>query len=260
MSTDSLAYICYIADNIAAATDRRLKDESGNGFVKDIPLDSIFNLLNNNDGKMHYPCSFLDVDKIQYPSNSTFRYRESFYKTCVQNLKNACKGIDYTENYIHSLLEVLESTLSFIPSSTSQTEVADISLFDHVKMTAAFGSCILQYLKKNHIANYRKVLWEDTASFYEKEVFLLYSMDISGIQDFIYTISNDGALKNLRARSFYLEILMEHMIDELLTATGYCRTNLIYCGGGHAYLLLDHTEETIQNIQKFEKDMNRFFM
>ena len=53
MSTDSLAYICYIADNIAAATDRRLKDESGNGFVKDIPLDSIFNLLNNNDGKMH---------------------------------------------------------------------------------------------------------------------------------------------------------------------------------------------------------------
>lgn len=41
-------------------------------------------------------------------------------------------------------------------------------------------------------------------------------MDISGIQNFIYSIGDKGALKGLRARSFYLEIMMEHIIDELL--------------------------------------------
>ena len=30
-------------------------------------------------------------------------------------------------------------------------------------------------------------------------MFLLYSMDISGIQKFIYTISSEGALRGMRA-------------------------------------------------------------
>ena len=47
-------------------------------------------------------------------------------------------------------------------------------------------------------------------------MFLLYSMDISGIQNFIYTVGESGVLKGLRARSFYLEIMMEHVVDELL--------------------------------------------
>ena len=46
--------------------------------------------------------------------------------------------------------------------------------------------------------------------------FYCIQMDISGIQNFIYSIGDKGALKGLRARSFYLEIMMEHIIDELL--------------------------------------------
>ena len=58
-------------------------------------------------------------------------------------------------------------------------------------------------------------------------MFLLYSMDISGIQNFINSIGDKGALKGLRARSFYLEIMMEHIIDELLDKVTLSRTNLI---------------------------------
>ena len=47
------------------------------------------------------------------------------------------------------------------------------------------------------------------------QLFLLYSLDLSGIQDFIYTITSDGALKALRARSFYLELLTEHLVDTM---------------------------------------------
>ena len=45
---------------------------------------------------------------------------------------------------------------------------------------------------------------------------LLVSGDFSGIQDTVYTISSKGALKSLRARSFMLELLTEHIVYEIL--------------------------------------------
>ena len=259
LPSNSLAYISYIADNIASAADRRKKDEEDKGFIRDIPLDSIFNILNGNSEKKHYKAVFLDSDKIQYPTDETVLYHEGYYSKCLDNIKDALKSIEYTEQYVNSLLEILEGNLSFVPSSTNQKELADISLYDHLKMTAAFGSSIYKYLKNMQTDDYKKELLTNQNDFYKKKSFLLYSMDISGIQDFIYTIKSEGALKNLRARSFYIELLMENMVDELLNYTGYCRTNLIYCGGGHAYLLFDNTSGTADKIRCFERDMNQFF-
>ena len=48
------------------------------------------------------------------------------------------------------MLEIFEATLSFVPSSTSQKQMIDISLYDHVKITAAIGSCIYEYMKENN--------------------------------------------------------------------------------------------------------------
>ena len=42
---DSLAYIIYMADNIAAAADRRKKDSEDTGFEMSMPLQSVFNIL-----------------------------------------------------------------------------------------------------------------------------------------------------------------------------------------------------------------------
>ena len=61
-----------------------------------------------------------------------------------------------------------------------------------------------EYMKENNETDFEKILYKQAKEFYQKKTFLLYSMDISGIQDFIYTINNKGALKGLRARSFYL--------------------------------------------------------
>ena len=99
--------------------------------------------------------------------------------------------------------------MSFVPSSTSAEEVADVSLYDHSKLTAALGCCILQYLEAQGEKDYAGRLFAHARQFYDEKAFLLYSIDISGIQDFIYTITSDGALKALRARSFYLDLLME---------------------------------------------------
>ena len=45
---DSNAYIVYIADNIAAASDRREGMEEDYGFEPTMPLSSVFNILNEN--------------------------------------------------------------------------------------------------------------------------------------------------------------------------------------------------------------------
>lgn len=65
----------------------------------------------------------------------------------------------------------------------------------------------------------------------------LIAGDLSGIQNFIYTISSDGALKSLRARSFYLELVTEEVVQQLLSTLELPRTSIIYAGGGNLYLL-----------------------
>ena len=51
---DDCAYITYYADNIAAAADRRERQEAEEGFDRQVPLDSVFNILNGNQGHSHY--------------------------------------------------------------------------------------------------------------------------------------------------------------------------------------------------------------
>ena len=85
-------------------------------------------------------------------------------------------------------------------------------------------------------------------------------MDMSGIQDFIYTIASKNALRMLRSRSFYLEIFMENLIDELLDYIGMSRANLIYSGGGHAYIITANTENIKQKIAEFELKINEWML
>jgi len=77
----------------------------------------------------------------------------------------------------------------------------------------------------------------------EKEnKYILVSGDLSGIQDTVYTISSKGALKSLRARSFMLEFLCEHISYEIITnVLGDYKTYLnhvVFTGGGGFCLLL----------------------
>lgn len=261
IENNSLAYITYIADNIASATDRRKKENEEFGFSQRMPLESIFNLLNENEDTYVYQAQCLEKT-INYPIEETNSFDKEFYGKIVNHLTESLLSIPipYTSEYLNSLLEILETEWSYIPSSTSKSEVADVSLYDHVKLTAGFASCIMEWLEEQEISDYRQELLKHTNQFYKKEVFLLYSMDISGIQNFIYTIASKDALKSLRARSFYLELLMEDIIDELVEKVNVTRANLLYSGGGHAYLILPNTQKVKNILGEFEKNINDWFL
>ena len=263
ISEKSLAYLTYYADNVASATDRREKEElpEGGMFDRNVPLSSVFNLLNGNQENYHYAEQILDDEgTINYPQQQQIKMTKEFYKKVLANITENLRGISFTEEYLNSLLAVLEANLSYVPSSTEVKEVEDISLFDHVKITAGVAQCIQQYLEEEKEPSYKKKLYTKAKACENENMFLLYSMDISGIQKFIYTINSSGALKGLRARSFYLEILMEHMADELLTALSLSRANLIYTGGGHCYMILPNTCEARMIIEEQEQKVNQWFL
>ena len=258
---NSDAYIVYIADNIASSTDRREKEEVESGFEVQTLLQPVFNLLNGASYHRYYSASAINVEKsINYPTDKEEKFCEQDYRRIITNISDNLKGLNWSEGYVNSLLEVLESNLSFVPSSTSKKEVPDISLYDHVKLTAGIASCIKAYVDAEGITSLKDTLFTNGNAFYSVKAFRLASLDISGIQKFIYTISTDKALRTLRARSFYLEILMEHLVDELLSGLSLSRANLIYSGGGHCYLLIPNTKKAIEQFEKFLDTTNEWFL
>lgn len=256
---DSPAYLVYLADNVASAADRRTKERPPEGekpYRKDQPLTSLFNLLNGNNGSLTLPAKQLD-GKMPIPrTDNNTDFHSGWYSHIVQEIKSGLKGITFEQPYLDSLLTLMETHTSFIPSSTASAEEADISLFDHSKITAAVAACYSEYMLANQISDIRFATFEDEKALMQEKTFLLFSADLSGIQKFIYNIVTDDALKSLRSRSFFLEILMEHIMDELLDGCGLSRVNLIFQGGGHCYILLPHTSEVLDFLVQFEKKMN----
>ena len=261
LDDNSLAYIVYIADNIAAFADRRKKEDAQEGgFELSIPLQSIFNVLNGNHEQFYYQPGDMEFENgINFPSAEKKSFSEPFYSKIRQQLLDNLQGQDWNNEYLNSLLSVMEANLSYIPSSTSKAELTDISLYDHVKLTAAIACCIYDYLNEKQVG-YKETLFHKEKEFYEEHAFVMCSLDVSGIQNFIYTITSRNALRTLRARSFYLEIMMEHMVDLLLDKLELSRANLIYSGGGHCYLLLPNTENTVKTLLKFKQEMNTWFL
>ena len=241
---DSLAFITYFADNISAGMDRKNEgDEAERAyFDKQVKLRKVFNIVGGrNDDNT--------IGRVDYNE-----VRELLKKHLAQ--------INISSSEVNSLLHLLEATCSNIPSSTNRSELVDVSLYDHAKTTAGIAACLYDYLESKGVKNYRQELFskETSARYYDEEMFLLVSCDMSGIQDFIYTISGAGALKQLRARSLYLEIMMEHVVDELLDCLFLSRANLLYVGGGHAYLLLPNTAQTVLALEKFQRELNQWFL
>ncbi|WP_300276480.1 type III-A CRISPR-associated protein Cas10/Csm1 [Peptacetobacter sp.] len=253
------AYIVNFADNISSKMEGRKKDDGKLIQNKIKELDSIFNILNGNNEKLVYRVEKIDRKGIpNYPVKSA-KENNKILEEANKSIKNILKNSNSIEALAAKLLTVEEKYLSFVPATLTEEKIKDISLYDHSKITATIASSVRRYFDENNISDF-KSLNDNELEFMNEKMFLLYSMDVSGIQDFIYTISSQKALKGLRTRSFYLEMLIEHCIDILLEKTGFTRANLIYSGGGHAYIVLPNTDEIKEILKNYEIDINNWFM
>lgn len=267
LGNDHLAYITYIADNIASGVDRRQSneesDEDASAKIWDTYTNQadIFNVFGSQTDKRYFKPTVLNLkSEPNFASANYEPFSKGDYAAIATRIKNELAEFEFNQAQIDSLLNLFEATLSFVPSSTNTKEIADISLAEHSRLTAAFALAIYDYLEDKGRHNYKEDLFTKASAFYEEEAFLLASFDLSGIQDFIYNIATSGAAKQLKARSLYLDFMSEYIADSLLDKLGLNRANLLYVGGGHAYFVLANTEKTVETLVQFEKDFNQFLL
>ena len=258
VSPHSLAYITYLADNISAGLDRRENDNGQMTFKRDVALSPVFIHMNGEHPGYYLRPEITGKGGCVMPQKEQPVLDTRSYQYLEDRLRANIHQMSTGEPWINSHLAMLESLTSQIPSSTNVAESVDISLYDHLKTTAAAGACLSEYAIAEHITDYKQTFMTHEKAFRDEKCFLMYSADLSGIQNFIYTVQTTHALKTLRSRSFFLELLMEHYADEILEATGLARTNLLYSGGGHCYLLLPNTEETVAQLQRINKLFNHW--
>ncbi|WP_367389037.1 hypothetical protein [Lewinella sp. LCG006] len=86
---------------------------------------------------------------------------------------------------------------------------------------------------------------------------LMLGGDVSGIQKFLYDIVSKNASRNLKGRSFYLYILVNNIIEDLLDRLDLYQGNIVYDSGGNFLLIVPNTEEVREKIRQFEEEISK---
>ena len=260
LAPDSLVYITSAAAKIASGLKGAVKtQERKEDFLS--KQSDIFNVFSDSPSQRYFNARPLELGgEPNYAKESAEPSDQSDYDRIVETLEKEFERLDFSQSQIDALLNLLESTLSYVPVSTRTKELSDISLATYSRLTAGFALAIEEYLADKKCLDYDKVLGKDLEAFYSEKAFLLASFDLSGIQDFIYNIATAGAAKQLKARSLYLDFMGEHIADSLLEKLELIRANLLYVGGGHAYFILPNTEKTRETLASFEAEFNQFLV
>ncbi|MEW6716443.1 MAG: type III-A CRISPR-associated protein Cas10/Csm1 [Chloroflexota bacterium] len=260
-------YVIALADRLSAG--ERADDLEDDRKVHPRQLLSIFSILQadgitpSKDNWKYWPLQALSLDEKTkstdfFPAkalsdDSVWKAYEKMWEIFREQagvLKKAHESGGDIETYLETLLSLMQQYTWCIPSAYYQSR-PDISLFDHSRMTAALAAILTDsQLSENEI----KTLAENPEKSV-KRVALLVGGDISGVQDFIYTITSRGATSALRGRSFYLQLLTEVVARYILSWVGLPITNLIYAGGGNFYLLARPSD--LNELPKIQQAISR---
>lgn len=195
-----------------------------------------------------------------FPGSGAEKNPSAACSKLIQPVMNAVKNFcGDGETDVENLLSALRQETWCIPAAVSPDSFPDVSLYDQARTTAALAVCLqeksepeLQDIWDALRIDYRdpKQLTQSQRKCLEEPAAILLGGDISGIQNFIYTVTTDKAAKSLRGRSFYLQLLTEVILRFVLQELEIPYTNVIYTGGGHFYLLTPvSAKEKINSLQ-----------
>lgn len=260
----NLIRIIYEADHLSSVMERL---ESGMDTPKQSDpyqgMGVIFDRIVLNDGRktaMQHVWSADLIEERPYPvavedTKETNR-RPAYYDRIWNGLRDALRHPHNRQE--DRLLLLLEKYLSVVPETTLNADdhLSDISLYHHLKTAAAIASSLFVYMQDQKL-DFEQNL-ESRILDRHDERYLLVAADLSGIQDFVYTIGSKAALKTLRARSFYLDLLLESAAIQLLERLGLGRVHLVYATGGAFLLFVPNTARIQTEIRQFHRTFNRW--
>ena len=137
------------------------------------------------------------------------------------------------EKAAEQLLFVLEKNCVALPSGYHEA----VSFYDFAKIFAATAIC------KNVSV--------------EQVPFLLICGGLSGIQDYLYDIVSRKASRNLKGRSFYLQLLAETVMMETLDVLELYRVNVVFASGSKFMILAPNSPENVKKLYGFKKSLSK---
>ncbi|HQJ72879.1 MAG TPA: type III-A CRISPR-associated protein Cas10/Csm1 [Spirochaetota bacterium] len=255
-------WIIAKADRHAAGHERYPKgpdDEIRTGKEKR-PLQSVIERIKIKDLGIQKPRNSFMPGKISAEGIYAGKHDEELfmerYKGLREDLIHEIKVFndklgkapcwEYNNAYRSMMLKYLWS----VPDSARKEELPDVSLYEHSRITAILAACLYRY-HKHHGTEGPEQVQSDS----EKK-YLLTGADISGIQKFIFNIGSKGAYKNLKGRSFFMQLLPYLIARRILDAVDMDENQIVYLTGGHFYLMLPNTEKVREAVNKTFEDVN----
>lgn len=239
--------IIQIADWLQPS-EREESAETSNQYYLNIPLASPIRLVDGKAEPRFYSIAPLALAGLMPQKEEEAKKGSKAYQELTKNFLENLRLVKDFEQFV-SLCEVY---LSQVPAQTVGYE-SDISLFDHSRLVAALAHSLYRNYKKgllaeNDLRECREWMKKDTNdSFYpavlDKNLFCFFKLDLSGIQNFIFSVTSKHAARMLKGRSVYLDLLVRYVVKRLLREVGVTSVNIIYLGGGNAEVLLPLVDE-----------------
>lgn len=242
----ALALQIQEADRLAARIDR--EDEINDSDTPDtdhysfhqVRLNSIFSEV--DFGKVHPYSKFplTSLSESEYPETSlpvpskeeaASEYR-ALYQNLISEIEADPEGLSVSVRSLDRIMGLLYEYASLVPASTYESDRTFVSLYDHSKLTAAIAACY-------------------AAS--DSDHFRLLEFDISGIQRFIFQVTEGGGTKSgiakaLRGRSLFVSLITDFIVHAYLHAFQMTQANILFSTGGGALLLLPDSEDFDQKL------------
>lgn len=227
-----------LADRLSA-TEREDEEREAEDFVESA-LVSPLSRLKGATKDYRYPLTKLNLDRdTVIPTESADVNQETYaalWEQFTSAFRKVTQGTHCTPASYQTVVALLHKYTSRMPSSTpwghgEKKTVPDISLYDHLRTTAAIAACIGPELSETDVDT------QLNKQNPNEKICALIKGDISGIQTFLYQILSSGAARELRGRSFYLQLLTEAIAQWVLRQFDLPVTNLLLASGGHFFIL-----------------------
>ncbi|GAW32210.1 type III-A CRISPR-associated protein Cas10/Csm1 [Carboxydocella sp. JDF658] len=251
-----LGYLVSKADNLSSS-------ERGDTVAKDFrtqPLASVFSAIQVEGKKADRltwyevaplaPAAVKPVPETRIDRNRLANMVAEFSSQCAEICQQP--GLDFAA-FFTQLQFLLQRYTWCIPANT-QEEIPDISLYDHLRTSAAIAACMYRFHEEGGS-------WDTGQINREQRHCLHLIADLSGIQDYILGVNRigiKGVAKSLRARSFRLAVMADALALKLVQLAGVTPANILQVSGGTVHLLLPNTRAVKAALSDFRQELDRW--
>lgn len=245
--------IISFSDNLSCGNS--ITCESSEGDSSLFPMEHLISSLyleGKDKGSVAYcKLSALEGDAILSSTKSTVSKEDykSHWNKFIEDFK-ALKNLP-CDKFYQSLDSLFKRYLWCIPIRIQNDKESTISLYQHLKTSAAFAASLYRYVETNNSVSLDSI----------EKPFVFVSGDLSGIQKYIFDlrVAKFNA-KLLRAKSFQLAALGEVVSQYIVKAFNVTEANIITSAGGKFIIVLPAYSDSTVKIQALRADISEYFL